>query len=95
MKLVIKGAYYKSGNEILIPLYTGEYVSVNCVKYCTLQDLEDIYDDDFISENKDNKVKVDGITYYYADVFLQNVSNEWELLSDLSSIAYNEKKFRF
>lgn len=67
MKFVIKGAYYKSEDEILIPHFTGEYSMVDCDRFITKEELEGMYDEKFIQENEDIKIEVEGVLYYYAE----------------------------
>jgi hypothetical protein len=89
-KLVIKGAYYKNGNEILVPHFTGEYVMVDCDRYMKKNDLLDIYNKSYFEENKENYVVVEGEKYYYAEYSPYTVDDEWELLSDLSELHHIE-----
>lgn len=94
-QLVIKGAYYKSGDEILVPHYTGEFWMVDCDRYQTKKEILENYDKSFFEENKDNYVTVDGEKYYYAEYSPYSVDDEWELLSDLSELEHIENDYGF
>ena len=93
--LVIKGAIYQVGDEILVPHFTGEYIMVDCTRYMKKSDLLDIYDKSFFKDNKENFVIVDGEKYYYAEYSPFNVGDDWLLLSDLSEIEHMEENFDF
>ena len=68
MRLVIKGAYYKSGDEILSPIFTGEYVIVDCRRYIKLEELKETFDESYIIDNINDYVTLDDVKYYYAQV---------------------------
>ena len=94
-KLVIKGAYYKSGDTILMPHYTGEYGMVDCARYYTEEEMKITYNEQFIQDNKNDYVDVDNVRYYYAEYSPFNVDDDWELLSDLSDLRHTEDSFNF
>lgn len=94
-QLVIRGAYYRSGNEILVPHFTGEYYIVDCDRFLTKKNLLETYGKQYFNENKDNYVTVDGVKYYYAEYSTYNITEYWELLSDLSELSHTEESFDF
>ena len=93
--LVIKGAYYKYYDEVLIPHFTGDFHTVDCTRYITRDELEDTYGEDFIKENEEDTIEVDGETFYYAEYSPYHIAVDWELLSDLSDLQHNEQDFNF
>lgn len=95
MRLVIRGAYYKVGDEILIPHFTGEYNMVDCTRYLSKKEILEIYDKSWLKEHKDNYVIVDNVKYYYAEYDTYCIDNDWELLSDLSELEHLETNFNF
>ena len=95
MRLIIKGAYYFDGDSILQAHYTGEFHTVDCTQYVKEKELKEKYPDSFIAENKDNYIEKDGIKYCYAEYSPFAVTDEWELLSDLSELEHIEKDFDF
>ena len=94
-KLIIKGAYYKVGNTILIPHFTGEFICVDCTEYVTLEELKEDYDKKYIKNNKEDYIIVGETIYYYAEYSPCNVNNDWELLSDLSELEHIEEEYNF
>lgn len=89
--LVITGALYRVDENTLVkPHFTGEYGSVDCTRYLTKEELEYTYGEWFIRQNKNNFIEEDGIKYYYAEYSPFHVSEDWELLSDLSELNHNE-----
>jgi hypothetical protein len=96
MKLVIAGAFYydRNSDTIFAPHYTGEYVTVDCDEYVTMDELKDNYDDSYIKTVKDSPVEFEGKQYYSAEWGPFNIGN-WELLSDLSDLRFNEDNRSF
>ena len=94
-QLVIKGAYYQAGDEILVPHFTGEYFIVDCNRFMQKREWKETFSKQFRDENKDNFVEVDGTKYYYAEYSPMNINDDWVLLSDLSDIEHIEEKFDF
>lgn len=95
MKLVISGAYYKVGDEILVPNFTGEYNIVDCTRYLLKKEILERYDKSWLKEHKNNYVIVDNIKYYYAEYDSYYIDDNWELLSDLSKLEHIETNFNF
>jgi hypothetical protein len=94
--LVIKGAYYfVDGDKVLIPHYTGDYHIVDCDRYLTLEELKGQYNDDFIESVLDTYIVVDDVKYYFAEYSPYNVDENWELLSDLSELYFEELNNEF
>ena len=89
-KLIIAGAKYFNGESILIPHYTGKFWMVDCDEYATREDILSRYDKKYFKENKDNYIEHDGVNYYYAEYSPFTVTEDWELLSDLSDLRYND-----
>ena len=94
-QLVIKGAYYQAGDEILVPHFTGEYFIVDCNRFMQKREWKETFSKQFRDENKGNFVEVDGTKYYYAEYSPMNINDDWVLLSDLSDIEHIEEKFDF
>lgn len=94
-RLVIKGAYYydNESDNILIPHYTGEFCIVDCDRYIRMKELKGNYDQSYIQEVKDNPIIFKGKEYYNAEWGPVDVSDEWDLLSDLSNLAHLEENF--
>ena len=89
--LVITGALYRVDEDTLVkPHFTGDFGAVDCTRYLTKEELEGRYDESFIRQNKNNFIEEDGIKYYYAEYSPFHVSEDWELLSDLSELNHNE-----
>lgn len=96
MRLIIRGAVYFDGDEILIPQYTGEFFTVDCIRYCTKQQLIDYgYNNNWFKEYKDDYYSYNGKKYYFAEYSMYNVNSDWELLSNLSSLAFTNENFVF
>ena len=93
--LVIKGAYYQAGNEILVPHFTGQYITVDCTRYILKKEWKENYSKTFRDENKNNFVEVEGVKYYYAEYSPMNINDDWNLLSDLSELEHIEEEFNF
>ena len=87
VRTVIKGAKYFTGDSILIPHFSGEYVTVDCDEYVTLDELKKEYDQAYIDSVKDNYIEHEGEKYYYAEWSPFNVTDEWDLISDISSLS--------
>jgi hypothetical protein len=89
--LVITGALYRVNEDTLVkPHFTGDFGAVDCTRYLTKKELEGRYDESFIRQNKNNFIEEDGIKYYYAEYSPFYVSEDWELLSDLSELNHIE-----
>lgn len=87
VRTVIKGAKYFTGDSILIPHFSGEYVTVDCDEYVKLGELKKEYDKDYVESVEDNYIEHEGEKYYYAEWSPFNVSEEWDLISDISSLS--------
>ena len=90
VRTVIKGAKYFTGDSILIPHFSGEYVTVDCDEYATLEELKKEYSAEYIESVKDNYIEHNGEKYYYAEGGPFNVSEEWDLISDISNVGLVE-----
>lgn len=87
VRTVIKGAKYFTGDNILIPHFSGEYVTVDCDEYATLEELKKEYSAEYIESVKDNYIEHNGEKYYYAEWGPFNVTDDWDLISDISSLS--------
>lgn len=85
--VVIRGAKYFRGDDIVIPHMTGEYWMVDCDNYVTLEELKDEYDEEYVESVKDNYIEHEGVNYYYAEWGPESVTDDWELISDISSLT--------
>lgn len=90
MKTVIKGAVYKRENDLVIPHQTGEFSIVDCDNYVTIEELKEDYDEEYIKEVEDNYIEYEGVKYYYAEWSPEYVTDDWELLSDISELRLTE-----
>jgi len=89
--LVITGALYRVDEDTLVkPHFTGDFGAVDCTRYFTKEELESRYSESFIEENKNYFIEEDGIKYYYAEYSPFHVSEDWELLSDLSKLNHTQ-----
>lgn len=90
VRTVIKGAKYFTGDSILIPHMTGEFLMVDCDEYVTLEELKEDYDEEYVESVEDNYIEHEGEKYYYAEWGPFNVSEEWDLISDISNVGLVE-----
>lgn len=90
MKTVIAGAVYKRENDLVIPHQTGEFSIVDCDNYVTIEELKEDYDEEYIKEVEDNYIEYEGVKYYYAEWSPEYVTDDWELLSDISELRLTE-----
>lgn len=90
-RLVIAGALYFDGEDILIPHYTGEFHIVDCDQYSTKKEILKNYDKAYFNQVKDYYIEHDGVKYYSAEYSCFCPSDEWELLSDLSNLRFNQE----
>ena len=86
MKLVIRGAHYLVNGEILIPHFTGEYITVDCTRYLTKKNFLEICNKKYFKEWKDDYIEHEGIKYYYAKYSPYDINEDWELLSELKDL---------
>ena len=95
--LVIKGAFYydNDSDTILMPHYTGEFSVVDCDEYIKMEELKETYDESYIENNKDNFIDYEGQKYYFAEYSPRSVTDEWDLLSDLSELSHFEEDYDF
>lgn len=94
--LIIKGAIYKDGDELVRPQFTGEFVMVDCTEYKTLENIKLEYDEDFAENVFENSpvISHDEVIYYECEYSPHNTS-EFELLSDLDSLDYYDEENQF
>ena len=90
VRTVIKGAKYFTGDSILIPHFSGEYVTVDCDEYATLEELKKEYSAEYVGSVKDNYIEHNGEKYYYAEWGPFNVTDDWDLISDISKVGLVE-----
>jgi hypothetical protein len=97
MSLVIAGAFYLDEDTVLVPHYTGDFAAVDCHTYETEKDIRDKYSEryvrDFIHDGQ--SVTVQGETYYLTEWGPFHVTEDWELLSDLSELKFIEFETQF
>lgn len=95
--LIIKGAIYKDGDEILRPHYTGEFTAVECDEYKTREEIKANYSANFYREatGKDAEVIThEGVKYYRCEWGPRH-TEDFELLSDLSNLEYFDEETIF
>lgn len=90
MSIVIKGAYYydSAKNRILIPHYTSEAWMVDCDIYLTKKEIGN----SFFKRNTNDFIKYEDKKYYYAE-YAPCITDNLELLSDLSELEHVEQSF--
>jgi len=98
-KLIIKGALYFDGSEILRPHYTGEFTAVDCNSYKTKQEIKDNYPKEFYKDatGKDAEyIKKDGVKYYRCEWGPYHTENMY-LISDLNlaDLSYHDTETEF
>lgn len=88
VKLVIAGAMYRVGGRIVSPHYSGEYSMVDVDEFCTYQEL---IDSGFEPEEVEElfTIEVEGETFYLWGSTPEIITEEWELLTDLSEVSVN------
>ena len=95
-RLTIKNAYYLTkNNQIVSPQFTGEHFIVDCIIYKTKEDLNLIYNEDFIEDNKHNYISLNNNQYFYAEYEPMIVSWDWELISDITNLDLNDLEDMF
>lgn len=96
MNLLITGACYydKENDMVLVPHFTGEYYLCDCTRYLPLDEIKEMYEEDWIEENKDNFITYNDKKYYYAE-YAPCGTDGLELLSDLSELVYSEECAEF
>ena len=94
--LVIKGAIYKNGDELVRPHFTGEYWLVDCTEYKTKESIMTYYDEADANNFIDNHFVLyhDGIEYYECEYSPHHTEN-FELLSDISDLSLFDESDNF
>jgi len=87
-RLVIAGAVYFDGENILIPHYTGEFHTVDCDLYSPKKEILSSYDRKYFNSVKDDYIEHNGVKYYNAEYSCFCPDDEWELLSDISNLRF-------
>lgn len=88
LKLIIKNALYFDGESLLIPHYSGEFWTVDCTEYKTIETLEsEGYSEKFIAGAMDNCLEYKDVKYFRAEYSPIDTEN-MELISDLSSLEF-------
>ena len=98
MELVIKGATYyeRELNEIIIPMHTGVFRSVDCEAYLTKEKLKGKgYSEEYIRGVKENYITRNGIKYFYSGYTPYHIDEDFELMSDLSELVFEEESRDF
>lgn len=96
-KLIIKGALYFNGEEIIRPHFTGELFVVDCTQYKTKEQIESEYPTDIVEEfTGDDSC----IIHYKGNEYYECESGpchtvDMELLSDLSDIEFFDESTTF
>ena len=93
-KLIIQGALYFNGKDILRPLHSGELFSVACLEYKTRENVLTEYEDAPILIEEilgSDKLIYKGIEYFEALTGLHYVS-DMQLISDPTKIIYFDKQ---
>lgn len=88
MKIVIKGAMYRVGGRIVSPHYSGEFSMVDVDEFCLYQELIDSgFEPEEIEEMF--SIEVEGETFYLWGATPEIITEDWELLTDLSEVSVN------
>lgn len=94
--LIIKGAIYKSGNTLLQPHFTGQFFMVDCTEFKTKKEIKENYDKSIAKEMLSNQYLTDGgVKYYECQSSPWNCTDDFELLSDLSSLEFINDEYEF
>ena len=94
--LIIAGAYFKTDeNTIVMPYYSGQYSFVECDVYLTQEKLLQKYDLSWFKKNyttlKDFSLHIDRDVFYLsASQELCKITQDWDLLSDISNYHHVE-----
>ena len=89
--LIIKGAIYTNGTELLQPHYTGEFYAVDCTEWKTAEDIKANYNETFYREALENcPITHEGVNYYMCECGPHHVT-DFTLLSDLSELTHIEE----
>lgn len=94
--LIIKGAIYKSGDELLRAHFTGKFFMVDCTEYKLTKQIKQDYDkktaNEFIKDG--NYLTYENKRYYQCE-YSPFHTNDFELLSDLSNIEFYDDETEF
>jgi hypothetical protein len=94
-KLIIKGAIYSNGDELLRPRYTGNFHTVDCNAFKTKKDIKADYSNDFYKEAiKEQPLIYDGVKYYPCEGGPYHTES-MELLSDLRELNFFDDNINF
>ena len=95
-QLIIKGAIYKCGDELLRPHFSGYCYVVDCTEYKTAKRIRQEYDKETAKEVIKNSLCLtfDGIKYFECEYRPYN-TEDFELLSDLSNLNFYDNKTDF
>jgi len=94
--LIIKGAIYKDGDELVRPHYTGEYYMVDCTEYKTKEDILANYDKaDAKNIFKSNEPYLHDDVEYFECEYSPHNTQDFELLSDLSDLEFYDYETSF
>lgn len=94
--LIIKGAIYKDGDELVRPHYTGEYYMVDCTEYKTIENIVKEYDIDFAKNVVNSKEPLlhDDVEYYECE-YSPHITEGFELLSDIYELCFYDHETSF
>lgn len=98
-QLIIKGAIYTNGEELLRPHYSGEFFMVDCTEYKTKKQIKQKYSKEtakqFLTDGY--YLTYEGEKYYECEFSPFNCGTEsnFELLSDLSGLDFYDEETDF
>lgn len=94
--LIIKGAIYKDGDELVRPHFTGEFWMVDCTEYKTRENIIADYDKDFYKNviNSNEPLLHDDVEYFECEYGPHNTEG-FELLSDISDLEFYDYDTKF
>ena len=94
--LIIKGAIYKSGNTILQSHFTGQFFMVDCTEFKTKKQIKEEYSKEIQKEFLNNSHLIcEGVKYYECQSSPWNCTDDFELLSDLSELSFENNEYEF
>jgi hypothetical protein len=97
MKIIISGAIYTNGEELLRPHYSGNYLIVDCTQYLTKKHIKENYRNDFYKEATGKNafyLTYQGVKYFECEFSPYN-TEDMELLSEISEIEFYDNETNF
>ena len=68
---------------------------MDCDSFETMDEVKGSYDQSYIDSVKDSPIEFKGEKYYSTEWGPFHVSDDWELLSDISGLSFQEEEYDF